>query len=106
VTSFGVLIKCVPFFVFVMMGLNVLLSALVPSWREKGWTHWKFYDDERGDNSGSWLVALGFAKVRKPVAERDFSEKTALWLHSCLGALLVLIGTVGIIWIAYLRPGE
>jgi hypothetical protein len=99
--------KCVPFFLCVGIGLNVMLSALVPSWREKGWTHWKMYNDCDGDyNPNSWWIALGFAKPRKPVAEGDFDEKTALWLYSCLGTLLILIGLAGIIWFAYLSPGD
>jgi hypothetical protein len=51
-------------------------------------------------------VALGFARPRKPLKEGDFNEKTAIRLYSWLGVLLVLIGLVGITWIAYLNLGN
>ena len=103
-TTFGILWKCLPFFVFIGYGLYLLLTALVPSWREPGWTHWKIFVGE--DNSRSLLVQLGFQKANKPVREGDFSERTARWLFAMLGSVLMLLGAAGIGWIAYLNPGD
>jgi hypothetical protein len=104
VTTFDILWKCAPFFVFIGYGLYLLLTALVPSWREPGWRHWKIFVGE--DNSRSLLVQLGFQKANKPVKEGDFSEKTAIRLFTIVGSVFVLLGTAGIVWIAYLNPGN
>ncbi len=95
-TTFKVLIECLPCLVFVGIGLNFLLTAMVPSWREKGWNHWKYYGDAEGDNSRAWLVQLGFVKLRKPLAEGDFEPQKAIWLYSAIGGLFTLIGLGGI----------
>ncbi len=106
-TTFDVLMKCLPCAAFVGFGLYFLLTALVPSWREKGWNHWKIYNSNDPDSDpNSWWVRLGFGKPQKPTKEGDFDEKTAVRLYSCIGALLVLGGMAGIIWIAYLNPGN
>ena len=106
-TTFTVLIECLPFFGAVGFGAYFLLTALVPSWRESGWNHWKLYtSNSPGSDPNSWLVKLGFARPQKPAKEGDFTEKTAVRLYLCIGALLVLIGMTGIIWIAYLSHGN
>jgi hypothetical protein len=104
VTTFHILWRCLPFFGFVGYGLYFLLAALIPSWREPGWRHWKIYAGE--DNSRSLLVQLGFQKVNKPIKEGDFSERTAVRLFFFLGSLLMLLGAAGIVWFAYLSPGD
>jgi len=86
------------------MGLYLLLTALVPSWRDPGWRHWKVYSGE--DNSRSLFVQLGFEKANKPIKEGDFSAKTAVRIYFVLGSLLMLLGAAGIVWLAYLSPGE
>jgi hypothetical protein len=94
-------LECLPCFAFVGIGLYLLLTALVPSWREKGWNHWNIYNlNIPGFDPNSWLVALGFAKPWKPLKEGDFNEKTAVRLCLCVGAFLVLIGLAAIIRIA------
>ncbi|HEX9255664.1 MAG TPA: hypothetical protein VF938_08955 [Candidatus Angelobacter sp.] len=102
-TTFDVLWKCLPCFVLVGMGLYFLLTALVPSWREEGWKHWKIYSGSY-NSPNSWLVSLGFAKASKPIKEGD--EKTAIRLYCVFGSLLMLIGIGAIVWIAYLSPGD
>ncbi|HEY2392322.1 MAG TPA: hypothetical protein VGK22_14200 [Candidatus Angelobacter sp.] len=98
--TFNVLLKCLPFFGFIGLGLYFLLTALVPAWRDKDWTHWKIYGTDNPRTESSWLVQLGFAKPTKPIAE-DFSEKTgAAWLYTG-GVLLLAIGLSGIIYIVY-----
>lgn len=103
-TTFGILWKCLPFFVFIGYGLYLLLTVLIPSWREPGWTHWKIFAGE--DNSQSLLVQLGFQKANKPVSEGDFSEKTAARLFTIAGSVLMLLGAAGIVLFAYLNPGD
>jgi hypothetical protein len=105
VNTFSVLFKCLPFFGCVGFGLYFLLIGLIPSWREKGWNHWKLYDTyplNHPKNSSSWLVQLGFAKPTKPIAEGDFSEKQAVTLSLIFGTLFVLIGLGGLCLIVYL----
>jgi len=63
---------------------------------------WTWFAGE--DNSESLLVQLGFEKANKPVNEGDFSEKTAVWLFIIFGSVLVLLGAIGTVWIAYLNP--
>jgi hypothetical protein len=92
-------VEVLPFFVFIGFGLYFLLTALVPSWREPGWRHWKIFAGE--DNSRSLLVQLGFQKINKPVKEGDFSKKTAVWLFIIFGSVLVFLGAAGVVWIAY-----
>jgi hypothetical protein len=104
VTTFDILWECLPFFALIGVGLYLLLTALVPSWREPDWKHWKIFAGE--DNSRSLLVQLGFVKLNKPIKEGDFSDKTAIRLFTIVGFLLVLIGIAGITWFAYLNPGD
>jgi hypothetical protein len=99
VTTISVLLKCTPFFVAVGTGLYVLLSGILPSWRDKDWTHWKIYDTDEPIRGDSWLVSLGWVKPTKPVAEGKFDQRTAIWVHCGLGTFLVLIGLGGIVWI-------
>jgi hypothetical protein len=101
VNTFSVLFKCLPCFGFVGFGLNLLLTALVPSWREKGWTHWKFYNTDEPRRPNSWLVQLGFAKPTKPIAEGNFSEKSAVLFYCGLGVLFLVIGLGGLAIIVY-----
>jgi hypothetical protein len=104
VTTFDILWKCLPFFALIGFGLYLLLTALVPSWREPGWRHWKIFVGR--DNSRSLFVQLGFEKANKPVEEGDFSEKTAVRLFTIVGFVFVLLGAAGIVWIAYLNLGN
>ena len=103
-TTFRVLLRCLPFFGFVGFGLYFLFTALIPSWREPGWKHWRAYAGE--DNSRSLFVQLGFEKINKPLKEGDLSEKTAVRLFIVVGVLLVLLGAAGIMWFAYLNKGD
>ena len=104
--TFSVLFACLPCFGFVGFGLYLFLTAFVPSWREKGWNHWKLFNHQQASsyqstNPNSWLVQLGFAKVRKPIAEGDFDEKSAVLLYCILGTLCLIIGVSGIVLIVY-----
>jgi len=79
-STFEVLIECLPFLAFVGFGLYLLLTALFPSWREKNWKHWKFYGIQYGNFTqstylNSSLQGLGFAKQRKPVSEETLTIK-------------------------------
>jgi hypothetical protein len=105
--TFIVLFECLPCFGFVGFGLYFLLTAMVPSWREKGWNHWKLYGSNRPMvsnrpmSANSWLVQLGFAKPIKPIAEGEFDEKSA-WLFYCaLGTVFLIIGIGGVALIVY-----
>jgi len=103
VTTFGILWKCLPCFLFVGYGVYLLLVALVPSWRESGWNHWKVYDKDTNPNS--WLVALGFVKAPRVIKEGDYSPRVAALRYLFIGMALILMGILGIIWLAYLHPG-
>jgi len=100
--TFSVLFECLPLFAFVGFGLYFLLTAMVPTWREKGWKHWKAYGwnppmiSNRPMNANSWLVQLGFAKPTKPIAEGDFDEKSALLFYYALGTVFLIIGIGGL----------
>jgi len=105
-STFEVLIECLPFLAFVGFGLYLLLTALFPSWREKNWKHWKFYGIQYGNFTqstylNSLLQGLGFAKQRKPVSEGDFDDKTALLLYYILGAIFLILGIGGLALIVY-----
>jgi hypothetical protein len=106
VTTISVLLKCTPFFAAVGTGLYVLLSGILPSWRDKDWTHWKIYDTDEPVTKDSWLVSLGWAKPAKPVAEGEFAPKTAIRFYSGLGTFLILIGLAGIVWIVLSRLND
>jgi hypothetical protein len=102
VGTFAALVKCVPFFGFFGIGLYLLLTAIFPSWRSKDWARWTVYrsaglNDVADPNS--WLVKLGWMKARKPLAQDEFDIAGAIWWYSCLGAICILIGAVGIVWI-------
>lgn len=103
-TTFQILLRCLPFFLFVGYGVYWLLTALFPSWREPGWRHWKVYAGS--DNSRSVMVQLGFVKANKPIAEGNYSEKTAVRIFMAMGLFFVLVGVAGIIWFAYLSSGD
>ena len=100
-TTFDVLLKCFPFFVFLGIGVHLLMTALVPSWREKGWNHWKVFEGYDGNNYNekSWLVQLGFVQLPKPIAEGDFKLRTAVRLYFVAGVIFTLIGIVGTVMI-------
>jgi hypothetical protein len=104
-STFRVLIECLPFLAFVGFGIYFLLTALVPSWREQNWKHWASYNEYVDPNSSlnpsSWLRQLGFAKPRKPIAEGECDEKSALLLYYVLAALFLFIGIGGLILIVY-----
>jgi hypothetical protein len=93
------MLKCVLFFAAVGIGLHILLTGLLPSWRDKDWKRWKVYDTDEPVREDSWSVALGWAKPTKPVAEGEFEPKTAIRLYCGLGTFLILIGLAGIVWI-------
>jgi hypothetical protein len=95
VKTFEILLKCLPGFLSVGGGLYYVLAALFPFWREPGWNHWKVYDTDTNPNS--WLVALGFEKAPKVVKEGDFSPRKA----TLIGAVLILSGSAGIIWVVH-----
>jgi len=92
------MIECVPCLAFVGFGLNCLLTALVPSWREKNWRPWQHFGF---GNPNAWLVQPGFARPRKPKAERDFDEKSAVLLYYLLAAFFLLFGISGLVAIVY-----
>ena len=105
-STFRVLMECLPFLAFVGFGLYFLLTALVPSWREQNWKHWASYDKYVDPNASldlnSWLRQLGFAKPLKPVTQGDFDEKSALLLYWVLAAVFLSMGIGGLILIVYL----
>lgn len=105
--TFTIVSQCLPFFVCVGSGLYFVLAALFPSWRSPGWNHWKTYKAKYGwgyeryegnRSPNSLLVALGFMKARKPIAEGDYSPRTAM----LLGIFLILVGTAGTILIVHI----
>src|SRR5262249_54173034 len=96
---FDVLWKCLPFFFFTGIGLYCLLTAMVPSWREKNWRHWTIYQPGNGlINPNWWLVQMGFSK---PSGEGDFNERTALLVYYGFAAVFSFIGIGGIILTVY-----
>jgi hypothetical protein len=99
--TFSVLWKCLPCLGFVGFGFYFLLTAFVPAWREKGWSHWKLYNGYQPRTSKSWLMQLGFAKPAKPIAEGDFDEKSGVLFYSAIGVLFLIIGIGGIVVIVY-----
>lgn len=105
-STFEVLIECLPFLVFVGFGLYFLLTALFPSWREKNWKHWQFYGIRYGNITqrtylNSLLEGPGFTKRRKPIAEGDFDDNSALLLYYVLGAIFLVLGIGGLALIVY-----
>ena len=98
------MIDCLPWLALIGFGLNFLLTALVPSWRENGWNRSAFYGwnyfnhPPLGPNP--WLQ-LGFAKRPKPIDQRDFDEKSALLLYWVLAALFLVIGIGGLVLIVH-----
>ena|SRR5689334_4517897 len=110
-STFEILLACLPFFLAVGSGLYYVLAAIFPFWRSPGWNHWKTYDMRDGcgmyqnsyktylGNSSprSLLVALGFRKAPKVLREGDYSPRTAL----LIGTFFILIGAGGIIWVVH-----
>lgn len=94
-----VVLKCLPFFTFVAIGLYTLLAGLIPSWRTKGWKTWKFYDTDKPKDTNSWSVALGWVKPDKPMAQGEMSTQQAIRVYVSLGALFMLLGLAGTAWI-------
>jgi hypothetical protein len=78
-----------------------LLTGLLPSWRERGWRHWKIYDvtDDDVHSPNSLWVRLGWAKPAKPVAEGDYDEKTAISMYIVIGLAFLAFGLAGIFWL-------
>ena len=106
-TTFEMLMRCLPFFGFIGVGLYFLFTGLIPAWLDQAWNRWKIYfDNSKGADPNSLWVALGFAKAWKPLAEGDFNEKTAVLLCYGLGTIFILIGMAGIVWIAYFGAGQ
>jgi hypothetical protein len=100
VTTFRVLVECAPGLAFAGFGLHFLLTALVPSWREKGWRHWRYFGPANPGssyNDNSWLVQLGFVRRLMPDAEGDWDVDTAVRIYLALGVLFSLIGIAEII---------
>ena len=93
------LLKCVPCLFFLGVGLDLLLTGLVPSWRSKGWKRWRVYGTDQPRRPESWLVGLGWAKADKPIAQGEFSESGAFGFHVGLGALFIALGLAGVAWI-------
>jgi hypothetical protein len=91
-------LKFLPFLAFLGIGINLLLTAFMPSWREKGWKHWQIFIGPPHDirRPNSWWVALGIVKPRRPSREGDWDEKTAIWVWAGMGAALSLIGIAGL----------
>jgi hypothetical protein len=87
------------------VGLNLLLTGLFPSWREKGWTHYKTYDvsDDDIHHPRSIWVALGWVNAAKPNRQGDLDEKTAALRYCGFGAALVLIGLAGLSWVVFMN---
>jgi hypothetical protein len=105
-SAFHILVDCLPWLGFVGFGVYFLLTAAVPSWREKDWKRWAFYGYHYFNqipplNPNSWLLQPGFAKLRKPMARGDFDEKSAILLYWVFAALFLLIGIGGLVLIVY-----
>ena len=111
-STFEILLKCLPCFLLVGGGVYYVLAALFPFWRSPGWNHWKTYNMRDGygmpsqnsyktylGNSSprSLLVALGFRKAPKVLREGDYTPRTAV----LLGIFLILVGTAAIVWIVH-----
>jgi hypothetical protein len=110
VNTFEILLRCLPCFVSVGIGLYYLLATIFPSWREPGWNDWKIYSNgystkPTDTDPRSWpnywfhslLVQLGFEKAPKVIKEGACSPRKAM----LIGVALILLGTAGIISIAY-----
>lgn len=110
--TFEILLKCLPCFLLVGIGMYYVLAALFPFWRSPGWNDWKTYNMRDGcgmpyqnsyktylGNSSprSLLVALGFRKAPKVLREGKYSPGTAL----LIGTFSILIGAAGIIWVLH-----
>jgi hypothetical protein len=98
--TFSVLLQCLPGFFFLGFGINFLLTALVPAWRETGWRHWKYFGPGNPGsyrNENSLLVSLGFVKRPRPDEEGDWDVKTAVRMYLGLGICFFLIGIILII---------
>ena len=104
-STFQVLIECLPFLALVGCGVYFLLTALVPSWRQQNWKRWaiddEYVDPDSSLKINSWLRQLGFAKPRERIAEGDLDDKSALSLYYVLAALFLFIGIGGLVLIVY-----
>jgi hypothetical protein len=93
----SVLLKCVPLLGIFGVGLYLLLTAIIPSWREPGWRHYRFYGTRRPNLKGDWLVDMGLVKPTKPIAEGDMDVSTAVRFYFILGLTLLAGGVLGLV---------
>lgn len=95
--TFSVLLKSAPYLGLFASGIYLVLIAIFPSWRKRGWRHYEIYDTANPNEKGSWLVVAGLVKADKPVKEGELSASSAMWFYSILGLALVAGGLAGLV---------
>ena len=95
--TFSVLLKSAPYLGLFGSGLYLLLIAIFPSWRGRGWRHYKIYDTPNPNQKRSWLVDAGLVKADKPAKEGELSVSSAVWFYSILGLALIAGGLAGLV---------
>jgi hypothetical protein len=103
---FEILLACLPFFIAAGFGVYMLLASFFPSWRERGWNHWKVFvnTDDDGGFIRSITNDLGFSKPAKPTAEGDWPEVKARRIYFWTGLALILVAFLGIRHFAGVPP--
>ena len=101
------MLMCLPYLAFVGFGLNFLLTASVSSWRGNDPRHWTLYNFVISLQTAldSFLGQLGFINPglmkRKPIAESNLDEKSAISLYYVFAATFLSLGVGGLVLILY-----
>jgi len=93
----SVLLKSAPFLGLLGSGIYLVLIAISPSLRGRGWRHYEIYDTPNPNEKGSWQVDAGLVKADKPVKEGELSVSSAVWLYTILGLALITGGLAGLV---------
>ena len=106
-STFHIFIECLPYLAFVGFGLNFLLTASVPSWRGNDRGHWTLYNFVISLQTAldSFLGQLGFINPglikRKPIAESNLDEKSAILIYYVFAGTFLFLGVSGLVLILY-----